>query len=257
MESVGRFTLDGGNKRGDWMKHWMMLQGYTALNTMYRRTPQKQTTFISPKGKEKQIDYILTKRRYLRHAKDAEANDSIHMGSDHRCVMATFTINMLEKNIHIKNTRKHDTIEHDEREQAEQIIEAVNLSSKKYKEIIENIIKKTATTNNAAAQAESEARKAQAKEGNAAAAGAICENAEAKAEEMERICKGNMKSDSVVTANENDGWHRGRASLSAAHEDEEHIEFNNDHVKHDMNEDPKKVRTQQMRQMKNILIERE
>ena len=99
------------------MKHW--------INTMYRKTPQKQTTFISPKGKEKQIDYILTKKRYLRRAKDAEANDMIHMGSDHRCVMATFTITMSEKNIHIKNTRKQDTIEHDEREQAEQNIEAV------------------------------------------------------------------------------------------------------------------------------------
>ena len=54
------------------------------------------------------------------------------------------------------------------------------------------------------------------------------------------MCKGNIKSDSVVTGNENDGWHRGRAILSAANEDEEHIEINNDHVKHDMNEDPKK-----------------
>ena len=45
--------------------------------------------------------------------------------------MATFTINMLEKNIHIKNTRKHDTIEHDEREQAEQNIEAVKLELEK------------------------------------------------------------------------------------------------------------------------------
>ena len=58
-KSVGRYTLNEGNKRGDWMKHWMMRQGYTALNTMYRKTPQKQTTFIS------------TKRRYLRHAADA------------------------------------------------------------------------------------------------------------------------------------------------------------------------------------------
>ena len=69
----------------------------------------------------------------------------------------------------------------------------------------------------------------------------MCENAEAKAEEDERLCKGNMKSDSVVTANENDGWHHGRAILSAANEDEEHVKFYNDHVKHDMNEDTKKV----------------
>ena len=46
-------------------------------------------------------------------------------------------------------------------------------------------------------------------------------------------------SDSVVTANETDGWHRGRAILSAASKDEDHIAFNNDHVKHDMNDDPK------------------
>ena len=56
-----------------------------------------------------------------------------------------------------------------------------------------------------------------------------CENAVAKTEEVERMCKGNIISDSVVTANENDGWHRGRAILSAASEDEVHIAFNNDH----------------------------
>ena len=69
-----------------------MLNDYSALNTMFRKTPHKQTSFVSPTGKEKQIDYILTKRRYLRNVKDAEANDMMHMGSDHRCIMATFLI---------------------------------------------------------------------------------------------------------------------------------------------------------------------
>ena len=102
------------------MKHWLMLQGYTALHTMYRKTPQKQTTFVSPKGKENQIDYVQTQRRYLRHNKDAEANDMIHMGSDHRCAMAMFTITMPGKNTQYKNTKKkHDTIEHEERENPE------------------------------------------------------------------------------------------------------------------------------------------
>ena len=102
------------------MKHWMMLQGYTAFSTMYRKTQQKQTTFVSPKGNEKEIDYILTKRTYLRYNEDAEANDMIHMGSDHRCFMATFTITTPGKNIHSKTTRrKQDTIEYDERDQEE------------------------------------------------------------------------------------------------------------------------------------------
>ena len=92
-KSVGKYTLNESNKRGDWLKRWLMLKDYSALNTMFRKTPQKQTSFVSPKGKEKQIDYILTKRRYLRNVKDAEANDMIHMGSDHKCIMATFLIN--------------------------------------------------------------------------------------------------------------------------------------------------------------------
>ena len=63
-KSVGRYTLNEGNKSGDWMKSWLILKDYTALNTMFRKTSQKQTTFIYPNGNEKQIDHILTKRRH-------------------------------------------------------------------------------------------------------------------------------------------------------------------------------------------------
>ena len=57
-------------------------------------------------------------------------------------------------------------------------------------------------------------------------------------EEVERMCTGNIMSDSVVTANEAGGWHRGRPVLFTASEDEDHIAFNNDHVKHAMNDGP-------------------
>ena len=57
----------------------------------------------SLKGTEKQIDYILIKRRRLKYYKDAEANDMIHMGIDHRCVVATFLINTPKKDV------PHDT----------------------------------------------------------------------------------------------------------------------------------------------------
>ena len=65
-------------------KHWLMIQNFASLNTMYRKTLGKQTTYKSPEGTEKQIDYILIKRRHLKYKKDAEANDMIHMGSDQR-----------------------------------------------------------------------------------------------------------------------------------------------------------------------------
>ena len=80
--------------------------------------------------------------------------------------------------------------------------------------------------------------KAQAKKEKAAAAGANGENAEAKTEVVEIMCKGSLLSDSVVTANETGGWHRGCTILSTASEDEDHIAFNSNHVKHDMNDDP-------------------
>ena len=34
--SVGRYTLNEGNKRGDWMKHWLLFQGYTTLSTKHQ-----------------------------------------------------------------------------------------------------------------------------------------------------------------------------------------------------------------------------
>ena len=48
-------------KRGDRLKSWLMLQDYTALNAMFRKTHQKQTTFISPKDKENKSTFYSQK----------------------------------------------------------------------------------------------------------------------------------------------------------------------------------------------------
>ena len=120
-----------------------MINDYSALNTMFRKTPQKQTSFVSPKGKEKQIDYILTKRRYLKNVKDAESNDMIHMGSDHRCVMATFLINTPEKNNARKGNTKHEKTMHAEQEdEAKENKSEKSELEKRYQEIIVTIKKK-------------------------------------------------------------------------------------------------------------------
>ena len=59
---------------------------------MYKKLLRKQETYRTPKGVEKQLDYILVDKKHCCWSTDAEANDMIHMGSDHRCVMATFVI---------------------------------------------------------------------------------------------------------------------------------------------------------------------
>ena len=55
------------------------------------------------------------------------------------------------------------------------------------------------------------------------------------------MCKRKIASDSVVTANETGGWHRGRTKLCTASEDEDHIAFNTD----DGMEENKKIKHNQ------------
>ena len=65
---------------------------------------------------------MLTKRRYLKNVKDAEANDMIHMGSDHRCVIATFLIDMLERknNVRKGNTKQEKTMYAEQKDEAKE-----------------------------------------------------------------------------------------------------------------------------------------
>ena len=91
---------------------------------MYRKHHRNKRPSDLQKGNERQIVYILTKRRYLRNNKGAEANDMINMGSDHRCVMATSTITTLEKSSHYKTLKgKHNVTKHEGMDQTGKNIE--------------------------------------------------------------------------------------------------------------------------------------
>ena len=73
----------------------------------------------------------------------------IPMGSDHRCVMATFMITTLEKSSHYKTiTGQHEKITHEERDHTGKNIEVEKVEfEKRYQEIIEKIKKNAATKN--------------------------------------------------------------------------------------------------------------
>ena len=101
-------------------------------------------------------------------------------------------------------------------------IEAVKPELEKYKEIINFFLKDH--HHKECRKQKVEQGKAEAKENNAAA-GAICEIAEAETEEVERMCKGNIMSDSVVTANETGGWHDPNENENSAEvTGEEHLD---------------------------------
>ena len=84
LSAVGHYTLNKANCRGEWMTQWLLENKLVALNTMYKKPTQKQVTYHTSKNNAKKLDYILVDRKHNSRSRDAEANDTIHMGSDHR-----------------------------------------------------------------------------------------------------------------------------------------------------------------------------
>ena len=146
----------------------------------------------------------------------------ILMGSDHRCVMTTFTIVISGKSNHDKTIKwKHYVIKYEGRDQTEKI-KLRSLSSKKdTKRSSKKSKEKPSSQKKAAAQAESEDTEAQI-QNEKAAAEAKSESTVAEAEEVEGTRTGTMMYDSVGTTGEVDGRH---SELHTVYEETDHIFF--------------------------------
>ena len=114
LSAVGHYTLNKVNCRGEWMTQWLLENKLVALNTMYKKSPPKQVTCRTPKEIGKQLDYILTDRKHYQWSRDAKASDTIHMGSDHRCVMARFEIPRKKEKGKPRKTKAPVTEQHSE-----------------------------------------------------------------------------------------------------------------------------------------------
>ena len=92
------------------MTQWLLENRLVALNTVYKKIPQKQVTYRSPKNVEKQLDYILLDKKHQSWSRDAESTDILHMGSDHRCVMARFEIPKRRQKAEVKMYQHSQTL---------------------------------------------------------------------------------------------------------------------------------------------------
>ena len=54
-KSVGKYTLNESNKRGYWLKSWLMLNDYSALNTMFRKHSRNRRPSSLRKGKKNKL----------------------------------------------------------------------------------------------------------------------------------------------------------------------------------------------------------
>ena len=85
-----------------------MIQNYVALNTAFKKVSEKQPTFRSASGKDKQLHSMLIDKISRRYCTD-EANNMIHLGTDHRSVTAHFRFSCVKKERRIdkKDRKQH------------------------------------------------------------------------------------------------------------------------------------------------------
>ena len=63
IDYVGKHAMEEPNNRGIRMKQWLMIQNYVALNATFSKVQEKQATFRSASGKDKQVDCVLIDKR--------------------------------------------------------------------------------------------------------------------------------------------------------------------------------------------------
>jgi len=82
--SVGRYGLEPGNTRGQWLKSWAAVNNMVITNTHFKKLPHKVSTYLSPAKVEKQLDYILVDRKFWKTVTNVESTNAVDLGSDHK-----------------------------------------------------------------------------------------------------------------------------------------------------------------------------
>ena len=89
---TGPYGLGTGNARGDSLINFAVRHQLKIMNTMFKKSPNRRWTWISPNGHTKnEIDFILTNRPHT--FTDVSVINSLNTGSDHRMVRGSLTIN--------------------------------------------------------------------------------------------------------------------------------------------------------------------
>ena len=83
---IGPFGLNEENSRGQWLKQWATLHDLVLTNTFFSKPIHNRSTFVSSRGKLRQLDYILVDRKTWNTVRDSGSVNELDLGSDHRAV---------------------------------------------------------------------------------------------------------------------------------------------------------------------------
>ena len=100
------------NERGDTLVEWATSKNFKIMNTQFQKKAGRRWTWRSPDGNTKnEIDYIMTDKPSM--VTDVTVINHVNIGSDHRMVMGSITLNtraerrkLLNKNTRTKLTLK-------------------------------------------------------------------------------------------------------------------------------------------------------
>ena len=106
---TGPYRQGTHNARGDSLINFAVRHQLKIMNTMFKKSPNRRSTWISPNGHTKnEIDFILTNRPHT--FTDVSVINSLNTGSDHRMVRGSLTINTkLERARLIQRYKKPNT----------------------------------------------------------------------------------------------------------------------------------------------------
>ena len=103
--ATGCFGLGQRNERGDTLVEWATSKNFKIMNTQFQKKAGRRWTWRSPDGNTKnEIEYIMTEKPSI--VTDVTVINRVNIGSDHRMVMGSITLNtraerrkLLNKNI--------------------------------------------------------------------------------------------------------------------------------------------------------------
>ena len=90
--ATGCFGLGQRNERGDTLVEWATSKNFKIMNTQFQKKAERRWTWRSPDGHTKnEIDYIMTDKASM--VTDVTVINRVNIGSDHRMVMGSITLN--------------------------------------------------------------------------------------------------------------------------------------------------------------------
>ena len=104
--ATGCFGLGQRNERGDTLVEWATSKNFKIMNTQFQKKAGRRWTWRSPDGNTRnEIDYIMTDKPSM--VTDVTVINRVNIGSDHRMVMGSITLNTRAERRKLlnKNTR--------------------------------------------------------------------------------------------------------------------------------------------------------